>query len=78
MITAKDLVKEHEVVVDVNDTVAQLLGKFNQTEDSALVFDGKKYLGLVEKRLLVANRIDLNKMKVKNVIKKRSKSKTQF
>lgn len=79
MTTAQDLLKTNYVSVDVNDTVASLIGKFKKAKQHfALVFDKDKYLGIVERRFLITSRIDPAVMKVKNAIKKRSKAKTPF
>lgn len=79
MTTAQDLISTDYVSVDVNDTVSVLLGALKKArEHCALVFDGKKYLGTVAKRFLLSSRIDPSAMKVGNIIKKRSKSKTEF
>ncbi len=79
MVTAQDLLRTEYVSVDVNDTISHLLGKLKQAKThSALVFEGKKYLGVVTKRFLLTSRIDPSKMKVGNIIKKRSKAKAQF
>ncbi len=79
MTTAQDLMKKEFVSVDVNDTISQMIGKLNKTkEHSAVVFDGKKYLGIIARRYLLTSRIDPKKMKVANIVKKRSKTKTPF
>lgn len=79
MTTAQDLLQKNYPTVDVKDTIAQLKATFKKIKHhSALVFDGKKYLGVVSKRFLLNSRIDPTNMKVGNIIKKRSKSKTQF
>lgn len=79
MTTAQDLIRTDYVSVDVNDTVSQLIGTLKKAkEHCALVFDGKEYLGTVAKRFLLSSRIDPSTMKVGNIIKKRSKAKTEF
>lgn len=79
MVTAQDLLRTDYVSVDIKDTISQLLGKLRQAKvHSALVFDGKKYLGVVTGRFLLTSRIDPSKMKIGNIIKKRSKAKAQF
>ncbi len=79
MVTAQDLLRTDYISVDVKDTISHLLGKLKQGKvHSALVFDGKKYLGVVTSRFLLTSRIDPSKMKVGNIIKKRSKAKAQF
>ncbi len=79
MTTAKDLLRKDYVSTDIKETVAKLIGKLKKAgTHSALVFDGKKYLGLVSRRFLLTSRIDPSEMKVGNIIKKRSKAKTPF
>lgn len=79
MTTAQDLLRTDYVSVDINDTVSELLGALKKAKEHyALVFDGKKYLGVVAKRFLLSSRIDPSTMKVSNITKKRSKSKTAF
>ena len=79
MVTAQDLLRKDYVSVDINDTISELIGALNKAkEHDALVFDGKKYLGVVAKRFLLTTRINPSEMKVANIIKKRSKSKTPF
>ncbi|MEM3154501.1 MAG: CBS domain-containing protein [Candidatus Woesearchaeota archaeon] len=79
MTTALDLLQTDYISVDIKDTVSQLLGALKKAKEHyALVFNGKKYLGVVAKRFLLSSRIDPAKMKVSNIIKKRSKAKTQF
>jgi len=79
MVTAKDLLSKDYASVDVNDTMAQLIGILKKEEaHAALVFDGDKYLGVVGKRFLLTSRIDPGNMKVANIVKHRSKSKSAF
>jgi CBS domain-containing protein len=79
MVTAQDLLRKEFVSVDVKDSVSQMLGAMKKSKlRSALVFDGKKYLGIISKRFLLTSRINPAEMKVGNIIKKRSKSKTPF
>ncbi len=79
MVTAQDLLRTDYVSVDINDTVSELLGALKKAKEHyALVFDGKKYLGIVAKRFLLTSRIDTAEMKVANITRRRSKSKTAF
>ncbi|MBW3018963.1 CBS domain-containing protein [Candidatus Woesearchaeota archaeon] len=76
---AKDILTKKYVKISLDDTVSQMLGKMRRGKTHhALVFEGKKYLGLVGKKFLLTSRIDPHTMKVRNIIKKRSKSKTPF
>ncbi len=79
LITAKDLMSRSYLAVDLKTPVSKLIGKMkNKHVTFALVFQGRKYKGLIDKRFLLTSRVDASKMKVSNVIKKRSKSKAQF
>jgi CBS domain-containing protein len=79
MTTAQDLIRTDYVSVDINDTISQMLGKLKRAKQhSALVFDGKKYMGVIGRRYLLTSRINPAEMKVKNIIKKRSKAKIPF
>jgi CBS domain-containing protein len=79
MIAAKDIITKEYLSVDVQTTVAELIGHMKKEDVTfALVFDGKKYLGLVDKRWLLTSRLDSHQMKIHNILKKRSKSKTPF
>lgn len=79
MTTAQDIMSTDYISIDINKTISELIGAFKkQKQHYALVFDGKKYLGTIAKRFLLTSRIDPAKMKIHNIIKKRSKSKTPF
>jgi len=79
MVTAQDLLRTDYASVDVKDTISKLLGKLARTrQHSAVVFDGKKYKGIVSRRFLLTSRINPKQMKVGNIIKHRSKSKISF
>jgi len=76
---AHELMRDDFILVDVDDTVASLIGQIARHEDCvAVVLDGTTYKGMAEKRWLLASRIDPSGMKLKNLITHRSKSKTQF
>jgi len=79
MVQAKDLMRTDFVSVDLNDTVSVLLGKLiKQKQTFAVVFEGKKYRGLVEKGWLLTSKIDSDSMKLSNITKHASKRKTPF
>lgn len=79
MVTAQDLLRTDYVSVDVKDTISQLLGALKKAKArAALVFDGKKYLGVISKRFLLSSRIDPSEMKVANIVNKRSKARIPF
>jgi len=79
MTTAKYLMKKNFLKIDIKDTAAKLIGHMKKNHVTyALVFDNKKYKGLVDKRWLLSSRIDSEHLKIKNLLKKRSKTKTPF
>lgn len=79
MVTAQDIMKQRYVRIDVKETASKLLGKLRQEHDTvAVVFDGTKYLGIVGKQWFLTSRTDPTQMKLQNLLKKRSKAKTQF
>lgn len=76
---ASDIITKRYVAVDLNDTVSKMIGKMRRAKmHQAVVFDGKKYKGLIDRKFLLSSRIDPSQMKVGNAVKKRSKSKTPF
>jgi predicted transcriptional regulator len=79
MVTAGDLMSDDYLSVDVNDTVASFIGKLKSRKHGcALVFDSRKYLGMLTKDWLLTSRIDVDVMKIRNIVKHRSKSKAPF
>lgn len=79
MATAKDLMSRDYLAVDTTETVSKLIGKMKEKHITfALVFQGRKYRGMIDKRFLLTSRIDTSRMKINNILKKRSKSKTPF
>lgn len=53
--------------VDVNDSLSELLGVMRKWKRHwAVVLDGKKYVGMVDKKLLRRSRIDVMQMKVRH------------
>ena len=76
---AKDILTPKFLEIKLEDTISQMIGKMRKAKAHfALVFEGKKYLGLVGKKFLLTSKIDPHAMKVANIVKKRSKSKTPF
>ena len=79
MVAAKDIMKTVYVQVDMNDTISDLQGKLKLKKQTfAVVFDGKKYKGLVGRKLLLTSRIDTSKTKLRNLTGKVSKKGTPF
>jgi len=79
MVIVNDIFSKDFVKIDINDTVSKMLGSLKKAKKYyGLVFDDGNYLGLVGRRFLLTSRINPSVMKVKNIIKKRSKSKTPF
>lgn len=79
MITAQDIMRKNTVCVDISETVSQLLSKLKRAKmHAALVYDKKTYLGVVNKRFLLTSTMSPSIMKVGNIVKHRSKSKSPF
>lgn len=79
MTEALDLLTKRYVTIELDNTVSKLLGKLRRAgETTALVLDKGKLKGAVDKRLLLSTKLDPAMMKVKNAVKRRSKSKTPF
>jgi len=79
VVVAKDLVSKDFIKAELSETVSKLIGKFKQKKGShAVVFDKKKYVGVISKIFLLKSRIDPSKMKISNIVKRRSRAKTNF
>jgi CBS domain-containing protein len=77
MVVASDLMTKSYPKVDVKDTVSSWIGMMKKKHlHSALVFEGKKFIGVVDRDWLRTSKIDPAKTKIGNVVKRRSKSKT--
>ena len=76
---ASDLLTKTYPKVDVAQSVAKLISAMvKYKEGFALVFDKDKYIGLVSKKWLLDTRVDPDQMKVKNILKHRSRAKSSF
>jgi predicted transcriptional regulator len=79
MVHAHELMRTDFILADVDDTVAALIGQMElHQQREAVVLDGTTYRGVVAKKWLQSSRIDPERMKIKNIIAHRSKSKTPF
>lgn len=68
---AKELISKDYVKVDQNDTISKLIGALKRkNEKSAVVLNGDKYTGVINKRLLIKTKLDPSVMKVKRIIEK--------
>mgnify|MGYP005847264293 CR=1 FL=1 len=77
MLAAKDLLSKDYISIDVNSTVAKLFGAFKKAKVSwALIFEGKKFVGIISKDWLLTIRFDPDAMRIKNALKHRAKVKT--
>ena len=71
---AKDLMTQDYVSVDQKDTVSKLLGKLiTKKQKQAIVLDGKKYLGVVDKKAMLDSRLKVDEAKIKKFLKKTAK-----
>lgn len=76
MANANDILTKNYVKVDVKDTISTLIGALKKNKERyALAFEGKKYIGVINKKTLLTERIDINQTKVSNIVKNRSKAK---
>ena len=65
MVTVKELMTKDFLTIERGDTVAQLLGKLKKNNKRvALVFEGKKFLGVVRKIDLLRSKVPIEKEKV--------------
>ncbi|MEM4253955.1 MAG: CBS domain-containing protein [Candidatus Woesearchaeota archaeon] len=79
MVTASDIARTDFIIADINDTVSSLIGQMERHKECyAVVFEDSNYKGIVAKKWLLSSRIDPAEMKLKNIFKHRSKSKTPF
>lgn len=76
MATASDILSKNYVKVDVKDTISVLLGALKKAgERYALVYDAKKYIGVITKKAILSERVDITQMKVANIVNHRSNAK---
>lgn len=76
---ALDLLSKDFVKTDLDETVSKLIGKLKKKNKShAVVFDGKKYIGIISKKAFLTSRIDPSSMKVSNILNRRSRSNTNL
>ncbi len=76
---AKDLLSKKFIQIDICEPVSKLIGKFKKSnQTTAVVFDKKKYLGIISHNFLLTSRINPSVIKLSNLIKKRSKSKVNL
>ncbi|MBW2992527.1 CBS domain-containing protein [Candidatus Woesearchaeota archaeon] len=67
---AKDLMTQDYISVDQKDTVSKLLGRFiTKKQKQAIVLDGNKYMGIVDKKIMLNSRIKVDEVKVKKFVK---------
>lgn len=79
MVTAKELMQKKYISIEITDTVAQLLGKLKKSRThAAIVFKNGKYQGTITKRFILNSRMEPKKVKIENITKRRSKSKSPF
>ena len=79
MVAAKDIMKNDFVQVDMSDSVSDLQGKLRLKKQTfAVVFDGKNYRGLIDRKWLLTSRVDTSKTRIRNITKKASKRGTPF
>ena len=68
MRVAKEVMSTDYVKVDVNDPISKLIGKLMEThERGAVVFDGKKYKGVLGKKWILKSKVHPASMRVREV-----------
>ncbi|MBI4449055.1 CBS domain-containing protein [Candidatus Woesearchaeota archaeon] len=68
---AKDILFKDYIAIDANDRMTTLIGKLKvHGAHHAVVFDGKKYIGMTNKRRWVRTRINSSEVKVRSVLVK--------
>lgn len=68
---AEDIMENSFVKVDKEDVLSKLIGKLIKSKkNEAVILDGKKYYGVMDKRKLLKSRRDVSEEKVKNISKK--------
>ncbi len=66
---SKELIDGNYAKIDKSAHVSEMIGLLEKTrQKAALVFDGKRYIGLSHKNLLMKARLDLSKLKVGKII----------
>ncbi|MFA5108682.1 MAG: CBS domain-containing protein [Candidatus Micrarchaeia archaeon] len=58
------------IIVSADDTISKALGKIQQAGLGAVVFQGKKYVGMIDERRLRERRIDISTTKCSNAVVK--------
>ena len=70
MTIAQDLMHQEFIKLDANDTVSSFIGQIKKTGDTfGLIFEGKAYLGVADKKELLRSRLDATKTKVRHCLK---------
>src|SRR3989338_3710525 len=71
-VSAKDLMRTDFLSVQGNNSASELTGKLvNSKYNNVVVFEGNKYYGMASLRALLRRRIDLSKVKAKNLSEKK-------
>jgi len=66
----KDAMTKDYISVDKNETLSKLLGKLlKRKQKDAIIVDGDKYVGVVEKRCMLNSRLQVNEIKMRHFIK---------
>lgn len=67
---AKEVMSREYVKVDAKDSVSAVLGKLKKTrQDTALIFEGKRYKGIFSKHRIIKTRLDPKSMKAGKLVK---------
>jgi len=66
---AKDLMTKDYAKIDKSRSVSKLIGEFIRTKKrAAVVFDGKKYVGITSRKTLIRTKLDPAQLKVSHLV----------
>lgn len=68
---AKDLATKEFLQFDENEVLSKLIGKLvSKQQEIFLIFNGKNFSGMFDKKKLIKSKIDITSTKIKNFVKK--------
>lgn len=68
---ASQLTTKNFLTIDENEVLSRLIGKLLEVDHEAiLIFNGKNFLGIFDKKKLIKSKIDITSTKIKHFVKK--------
>ena len=66
----QDIISKEYIKLDINDFLSKFIGQIikHPEDDDALIFDKKKFKGVLKRQWILQSRVDASKTKVKNFI----------